>query len=379
MRVSPCRWVLLLPILLVPSVARAGDAVAAEALFDEAKQLMADGRYAAACPKFAESQRIDPGLGTQFHLADCWQHVGRVASAWALFREIDSQARARGETGRERVARDRAAALEPFLPKLRIVPHESEAASGMTIQRDGVEVGREQYGVEVPMDPGTHVVTVTAPGRQAWAAGVEVPVEGKIVTVDVPPLSALPTIVVGVAPAPQHPAMGVPLIAPPPTAPPPLAPPPIAPPPIAPPPPAPPPAPSAPGVTSTMPPSETPVVENHGGAQRAVGWFLVGAGLVGVATGAYFGSQWLDFRNQSNPHCPGDVCDPTGSQLRDHADSQGRAAIIAGGGGVLAFIVGAALAATAPSPKVVPAPAARLQVMPIVDARRGGVEVQGAW
>src|SRR5215831_17646129 len=128
MPVSRRRWVLALPILLAPSVARAGDPVAAQALFDEAKQLVADGHYAAACPKFAESQQADPGAGTQFHLADCWQHVGRVASAWALFREVESQAHARGETGRERVAHDRAAALEPFLPKLKIVTHEGEAA-----------------------------------------------------------------------------------------------------------------------------------------------------------------------------------------------------------------------------------------------------------
>jgi hypothetical protein len=363
MPIFRCRWVLVLPVLLAPAVARAGDAAAAQAMFDEAKQLTADGHYAAACPKFAESQRLDPGLGTQFHLADCLQHIGRVASAWAQFREVESQAHTRGETGRERVARDRAAALEPFLPKLKILPHEGEAASGITIQRDGIDVGREQWGVEVPIDPGTHVVTLTAPGRQAWAAGVEVPVEGKIVVVNVPPLSALPSVAVA-PPGLWHPAMVSPPI--PPSPPPPAAPPP-------------PTAATAPGVTSTMPPSEAPVVDNHGVAQRAVGWFLVGAGLVGVATGAYFGSQWLDFRNQSNPHCPGDACDPTGAQLRDHADSQGRAAIIAGGGGVLAFIVGAALAATAPSPRVASTPAARLQVLPVVDTRQASIAVHGAW
>jgi hypothetical protein len=285
--------------------------------------------------------------------------VGRVASAWAQFREIESQAHARGETGRERVARDRAAALEPFLPKLKILPHAEDAAVGMTIQRDGVDVGHEQWGAELPIDPGTHVVTVTVPGRQAWAAGVEVPVEDKIVIVNVPPVSALPSVVVSVPPAPWHPAMVSP--------------------PMPPPPPAASPAPTAPGVTSTMPPSETPVVENHGNTQRAVGWFLIGAGLVGVATGAYFGSQWLDFRNQSNPHCPGDACDPTGSQLRDNADSQGRAALIAGGGGVLSFIVGAVLAATAPGPRVASTPTARLQVVPVMDPRRAGIAVHGAW
>jgi hypothetical protein len=356
MSASRCGWVLALSVLLVPQVAHAGDAAAAQALFDEAKQLMADGRYTAACPKFAESQQADPGLGTQFHLADCWQHVGRIASAWALFHEVESQAHARGESGRERVARDRAVALEPFLPKLQILPREGEAAAGMIIRRDGIEVGREQWGAEVPIDPGTHVVTVFVPGRQPWGTGVEVPIEDKIVTVDIPPLATLPS---DVAATPYRPP---PAIA---TAPSPPRPAPA--------------APTAIGVTSTMPPSETPAVENRGGAQRAVGWFFVGAGVVGLGSGVYFLTQWTDIRNQSNAHCIGGACDLTGAQLRSNADSQGHAAIIAGAGGALALILGAVLAATAPGPRLVSTPAARLQVVPIVDTHRGGLGVLGAW
>src|SRR5947209_5201907 len=104
-------------LLLVPGFARAGDPAAAQTLFDEAKRLMKEERYALACPKFEESQKMDPGLGTQFHLANCWQHIGRTASAWALFREIEAEARARSQVGRERVAHDRASALEPWLSK----------------------------------------------------------------------------------------------------------------------------------------------------------------------------------------------------------------------------------------------------------------------
>ena len=124
--------------------------------------------------------------------------------------------------------------------------------------------------------------------------------------------------------------------------------------------------------------SET-VVENRGGVQRAFGWFFVGAGVVGLASGGYFGSQWLDYRNESDPHCLGDACDAAGAQLRSNATAQGRAAIIAGGGGALAMIVGAALVATAPGPHVVSTPAARVQVVPIVEAHRGGLGLQGAW
>jgi hypothetical protein len=48
----------------------AQDKAAADVLFKEAKRLMQDGKLA-ACPKFAESNRLDSCLGTTLWLADC--------------------------------------------------------------------------------------------------------------------------------------------------------------------------------------------------------------------------------------------------------------------------------------------------------------------
>src|SRR5262245_13566973 len=39
----------------------AGDKATAQALFDQGKQLAAAGKVSDACPKFEESQRLDPG------------------------------------------------------------------------------------------------------------------------------------------------------------------------------------------------------------------------------------------------------------------------------------------------------------------------------
>ena len=40
------------------------DAALAEGLFQHARRLLAEGQLSEACPKFAESQRLDPKLGT---------------------------------------------------------------------------------------------------------------------------------------------------------------------------------------------------------------------------------------------------------------------------------------------------------------------------
>ncbi len=66
----------------------ADDRTVARSLFDQGRALVKDGNYAAACPKLEESQKIDSGVGTLFNLADCYEHLGRFASAWAAARPL---------------------------------------------------------------------------------------------------------------------------------------------------------------------------------------------------------------------------------------------------------------------------------------------------
>src|SRR5271166_3476943 len=112
-------------LLLVSSVAFAGlwsssataadsnQGALAEALFRSARELMAAGKYAEACPKLAESNRIDPKLGTLMNLALCHEKAGKTASAWAEYVQAGEIAQRTGQKERAQVARDKAQALEP--------------------------------------------------------------------------------------------------------------------------------------------------------------------------------------------------------------------------------------------------------------------------
>src|SRR6187402_592492 len=93
----------------------------AQALFDEGRRLMDAKRYGDACPKLAESQRLDPGGGTLLNLAICHENEGRLATAWTEFNEALGVARREGRTDREQEATDHAQRLERLLPRLTVV------------------------------------------------------------------------------------------------------------------------------------------------------------------------------------------------------------------------------------------------------------------
>src|SRR5262244_1618441 len=113
-------WVMLSATgLLTPtrSYAQARDPVAAEQLFIEGRAAAARGDYATACPKFAESQHLEPATGTLLNLADCEERLGKLASAWQHFREAFYKLL---ETNDERLqyATRRASQLEKRVPRL---------------------------------------------------------------------------------------------------------------------------------------------------------------------------------------------------------------------------------------------------------------------
>jgi hypothetical protein len=272
--------------------AQGGDRVAAESLFQDAKRLMTAGKYAEACPKFETSQRLDPGVGTMLNLADCYEKSGRVATAWAMFLEAASGARAAGNAAREKAARDRADALGSRLAKVTIVVSPSREVPGMVITRDGKAIDRALWGTAVPVDPGSRVIEVSAPGRQKWSTTLQVRSEKAELAVEVPEL----------AKAGETAAPGT----------------------------------STSNSTPSSAGADTKEVGSGGGSKTLLGVGLLAVGAGGVVLGSVFGlsakSKWDDARS----HCVvGNACLAESLPLADQARSNATISTVA-------FAVGAA-------------------------------------
>lgn len=174
------------------AVAQLADAkAAAEQLFAQGRALMMQGDRAEACPKFEASLKLDPALGTLLNLAHCYEQVGRLASAWARYRELGDLAERAGQAPRAQFARMRAADLEPRLPRFTIRVPVAAHVPRLAVTRDGVAVDPTLFGTPVYVDPGVYELKATAPGREAFETTITA-VEAEEATVSIPELTPVP-------------------------------------------------------------------------------------------------------------------------------------------------------------------------------------------
>jgi hypothetical protein len=289
-----------------------GNRAAAEALFNQGRELMTKGKYNEACPKFEASQQLDPGLGTMLNLAECYEKTGRTASAWAEYREAIPLARAAGAKARQDLATERARALEERLSTLTIrAMTDDDGSAHLEIRRDGVPVQRAELGAPIPVDPGEHVIEVSAPGKQPWSSKVQVGADAAKVQVDIPKLEP----VAGDAPAP----VAAPV--------------------------------AQPAPSDTAPPPAAP--KSSGSAQRTAGLISAGVGVVGIGLGTVFGLQasgnWSDAKEECQAY-PYD-CSQKGLDLGSDASSQATLSTVGFVAGGALLGLGAVLYFTAPSKK----------------------------
>ncbi len=169
----------------------AAPTVVAEALFQQARDLLKQERYAEACPKLAESQRLDPKLGTLLNLAVCNEKLGKIATAWASYTSAAAIARRDGQKEREDFAREQVALLEKRLARVTLQLRAPQA--DLRLRWDDQPMSGAALDTPFPVDPGKHLLSVSAPGKKEWSITVDIP-EGRaqVFPVTIPALEAAP-------------------------------------------------------------------------------------------------------------------------------------------------------------------------------------------
>jgi hypothetical protein len=299
---------LALAATLLPLAAHAEpsprEKAAAEALFQQATALIEQEKFADACTKFEGSQELDPALGTMLRLADCYDRVGRTASAWALFQEAVAVASASDQPEREQIAAQRARDLEGRLAKVSLAVTTEARVPGLQVRLNGVAIPSASWNAALPVDPGAQRVEASAPDREPWAGTVEVPAGPSERSITVPVLKLRPpekptaAAVVGTAPPPLPPR-------------------------------------SAPGST-----------------QRTLGYVTASVGLAGLVAGGVLAYRAYDLNDQSLSQCRANdpnACTPEGKSLRDDAKSFATTSTIAVAAGGALLATGITLVLAAPS------------------------------
>jgi hypothetical protein len=296
------------------SAQTASDKAAAEGLFDQGRAAMQEGDFGKACGLLERSQHIDAAVGTLLYLAECYEKSGRIASAWATFREAADAASSAKETQRARTGRERAQRLESQLSRLTIqVAPETQQLAGLVIERRDKPVSSALFNVPVPTDPGEYTITAAAPGYESWSGTITVPERAGRVSIAIPPLRK--------SNEPDKSAVAPLAIGQPPTAP-------------------------GPGLPGAADPIATPArsADTRSSSQRTMGLIVGAAGLVGVGIGSYFGIRAFSKNGEAEDNCPrGATCN-----ARDEARNAATAANIAYGVGLAALAGGAVLYLTAP-------------------------------
>jgi hypothetical protein len=310
---------LALAAALVGSSAHAQDNSAiAEQLFNDARHLLDQGKADQACPKFAESLRLAPTLGTRLNLARCYEVQGRTATAWGQYKEVIRTGA--NDTKRATIAAERVAALEPQLPHIMLSGHPE---AGLKVRLDNDVLDAAVLGTAVPVDPGDHEIQLSAPDKKTRTTKVHVDT-GQTQTLEVTPLESALAVV--------------------------------------------------------TPVTETPTVETPHDSyevsqgKRVGGWVAIGTGAVALGVGIAFGIVTLNLAGDLRTECPGNPCSQDGVDKNSAAHTDALFADILIPVGVVAAGIGTWLVATA-SHRV--KSSMGLRFAPLVSTTSGGLAVTG--
>ncbi|HEY0468864.1 MAG TPA: tetratricopeptide repeat protein [Polyangiaceae bacterium] len=310
-------------------------AAGAEALYEEARGLMKQGDFERACPKFKQSHELDPGGGTLLNLAECYEKQGKFASAWSTFKEALVVAQRDGRPERVEYAKKHLAVVEPKLSKITIEVSSEANEPGLMVTLDGAPLGAAAWGVGMPVDPGTHQVSASAPGKSSFEQRVEI--ESGSTTLKIPKLASAGA--------------------------------------------------TRPVDTDTekKPVTDEPSAAQPGNGRRTAGFVIGGVGIVALGVGSYFGVRAFSKWSERNDNCGGG-CNDAAKSAGDAAKSAATVANIGIGLGIAAVAVGGYLVLSAKSSSEPSASrshglrqARALQFLPTLGPTGGGLLLIGAY
>jgi len=316
-------------------LAAAGDARAQGAGSAEAAELFKQGRaalevkdYVAACPKLAASLQLERAVGTLISLAECEEGSGALAGARQHWQEAADLADASNDRlNRAPFARQRFADVDRRVPRL-VVRLASGAPPDATFRRDDVQLSSSAFGAALPVDPGAHVITASAAGREQRTYRIEL-AEGDRKELEVAPGDR--------------------------TAPPPAATPLV----------------TAPTSTSWPPPAPPPARSSF---LPTLGLATAALGVVGLGVGTGFGVDAISKKDAAaSSGCNGNVCTPTAGATRNDAQSAGTLS-------TAFFVAGGVLAAAGVTLWLIaPRASQGVEVTPTVGPGSAGVTLGGTW
>ncbi len=243
----------------------------AQELFDEARALIKEEKYAEACPKLEQSQALDPGGGTLLNLGICHVKQGRSATAFFELNRALAQAQADKREDRQHTAEKYLSALTPELSRLTVQLPATADARQLVVELDGSALAPATFGVATPVDPGVHRLLARQTGYAEWSTTLTIAPSRDRQVVVVPALEPASASASPAAPA-------APL------------------------------APGAPVAGAVAPrPNRVAQPEDHE-QRRWLGFASIGVGAVALGAGSYFGLHAYALKHESDQNFDGLHC-----------------------------------------------------------------------
>jgi hypothetical protein len=168
------RWVVVLSIVAGSyGVALAeDDPQKADKLFEEAQKLREQGKTADACKKYDEALSYNHNaVGTLLNVALCNEEAGKFATAVRYYTQARDLAREHNLNEHRKAAEEKLTINAPLVAHLAIAFAEKPDGVKLVIDDNIVPLDKSE---DVVIDPGSHHVVVTAPGRVPYETTIEV-------------------------------------------------------------------------------------------------------------------------------------------------------------------------------------------------------------